>query len=107
MPYGKGREFFAIDLLAQGEVGKVGVAVDSLRDMERIFEDGFRGANAADISGTGHGLSFIKQVIDIHGGLVGCEPVEEGNNFYFVLPVPPPLANVDPANPDQLPALED
>ncbi|MDF1576983.1 MAG: HAMP domain-containing sensor histidine kinase [Desulfurivibrionaceae bacterium] len=69
-------------------------------ELSRIFEDGFRGANASGSSGTGHGLSFIKQVVEIHGGRVGCEPVEEGNNFFFVLPVPPPLATVEAANPD-------
>ncbi len=64
-------------------------------ELSRIFEDGFRGANAGDSPGTGHGLSFIKQVVEIHGGRVGCEQVEEGNNFFFVLPLPPPLATLD------------
>jgi signal transduction histidine kinase len=64
-------------------------------ELNRIFEDGFRGANAAKSSGTGHGLSFIKQVVEIHGGRVGCEAVEEGNNFFFVLPLPPPLATIE------------
>jgi signal transduction histidine kinase len=63
-------------------------------ELRRIFEDGFRGANSAKSSGTGHGLSFIKQVVEIHGGRVGCELVEEGNNFFFVMPLPPPLATV-------------
>lgn len=56
----------------------------------RMFEDGFRGLNSAKSSGTGHGLSFVKQVIEIHGGRVGCELVEDGNNLFFVLPLPPP-----------------
>lgn len=68
-------------------------------ELSRIFEDGFRGANSAKSSGTGHGLSFIKQVVEIHGGRVGCELVEEGNNFFFVLPLPPPLATIEPVNP--------
>jgi len=70
-------------------------------ELSRIFEDGFRGSNAASSSGTGHGLSFIKQVVEIHGGRVGCELVEEGNNFFFVLPLPPPLATIDNLTPDQ------
>ena len=57
-------------------------------ELETVFEDGYRGSNRDNKSGTGHGLSFIKQVIEIHGGRVGCELVEEGNNFYFVLPLP-------------------
>jgi signal transduction histidine kinase len=64
-------------------------------ELTRIFEDGFRGANSAQNSGTGHGLSFIKQVVEIHGGRVGCELVEEGNNFFFVLPLPPPVATIE------------
>jgi len=64
-------------------------------ELNRIFEDGFRGSNSAKSSGTGHGLSFIKQVVEIHGGRVGCESVEEGNNFFFVLPLPPPPAKIE------------
>ncbi|NTV13840.1 MAG: HAMP domain-containing histidine kinase [Desulfobulbaceae bacterium] len=55
-------------------------------ELEKIFEDGYRGANSGRSPGTGHGLSFIKQVVEIHGGRVGCELVPGGNNFYFVLP---------------------
>jgi len=55
-------------------------------ELDRIFEDGYRGVNSGRSPGTGHGLSFIKQVVEIHGGRVGCELVPGGNNFYFVLP---------------------
>ena len=55
-------------------------------ELEKIFEDGYRGGNSVRSPGTGHGLSFIKQVVEIHGGRVGCELVPGGNNFYFVLP---------------------
>lgn len=58
-------------------------------ELEKIFDDGYRGSNAAQFPGTGHGLSFIKQVVEIHGGRVGCELVPGGNNFYFVLPYYP------------------
>ncbi|MEN8257096.1 MAG: ATP-binding protein [Thermodesulfobacteriota bacterium] len=57
-------------------------------DAENIFDEGFRGNNVRGQSGTGHGLSFIKQVVEIHGGLVGYEPVLHGNNFWFSLPLP-------------------
>lgn len=56
-------------------------------EMRAVFIDGFRGEKSKNIDGTGHGLSFIKQVIEIHGGEVGCEPTAEGNNFFFILPV--------------------
>ena len=57
----------------------------------RIFEEGERGENSQGISGSGHGLAFIRRVIEIHGGQVGCEPTPEGNNFYFILPLPPEI----------------
>ncbi len=61
----------------------------------RLFQEGVRGADSTGIPGTGHGLSFIRHVIELHGGTVGYEPTSEGNNFYFILPAPPvhyPLA---------------
>lgn len=54
-----------------------------------IFQEGVRGKDSADIAGTGHGLSFIRHVVELHGGIVGHEATPEGNNFYFILPVPP------------------
>ncbi|MDA8088280.1 MAG: hypothetical protein M0Z75_16480, partial [Nitrospiraceae bacterium] len=35
--------------------------------------------------GTGHGLAFIKNVIELHGGVIGYEATPYGNNFYFIL----------------------
>jgi signal transduction histidine kinase len=61
----------------------------SEEDGRRIFQEGVRGGDSDDIPGTGHGLSFIRHVIELHGGIVGYEPTSEGNNFYFILPAPP------------------
>ncbi len=61
----------------------------------KLFLEGMRGDDSLDVPGTGHGLSFIRHVIEMHGGRVGYEPTSEGNNFYFILPLPPldyPLA---------------
>ena len=55
-------------------------------ERERIFEDEYRGSNTDLKPGTGHGLSFFKNVIEIHGGVVGYEATHNGNNFYFILP---------------------
>ncbi len=55
----------------------------------KIFDEGFRAANSAEQSGKGHGLTFIKQVVEIHGGRVSYEPTSQGNNFCFFLPLPP------------------
>ncbi len=52
----------------------------------RLFDDTFRGTNAGERPGTGHGLSFVKNAVEIHGGVMGYEAVQYGNNFYFILP---------------------
>lgn len=63
----------------------------TLSETERqdIFEEGNRAQNSKGITGSGHGLNFIRRVIEVHGGKVGCEGTDEGNNFYFILPIPP------------------
>lgn len=78
------------------EKGKKGVKFniystgEHLTEEERltIFEDGTRGLNVGYRPGSGHGLSFVRNVIEIHGGVVGYEAVSGGNNFYFILPLP-------------------
>ncbi|MBU0681210.1 MAG: sensor histidine kinase [Proteobacteria bacterium] len=60
----------------------------SPEDAAKIFDEGCRGTNVGNQLGTGHGLSFVRQVVEIHGGSVGYEPVLHGNNFWFCLPLP-------------------
>jgi signal transduction histidine kinase len=55
-------------------------------DVPRLFEEGYRGRNIEREYGTGHGLQFVKEVIDLHGGVAGYEATPLGNNFFFVLP---------------------
>jgi signal transduction histidine kinase len=55
-------------------------------ERERIFEDEYRGSNVSNRPGTGHGLAFIRNAVEIHGGIVGYEATQYGNNFYFILP---------------------
>lgn len=52
-----------------------------------LYSDGFRGEEGRSKPGTGHGLAFVKQVVEIHGGVVGYERTAMGNNFYFILPL--------------------
>ncbi len=52
----------------------------------KLFQEEYRASNAANKPGTGLGLAFIKNVVEIHGGTVGYEPTNYGNNFYFILP---------------------
>ena len=61
----------------------------SSEECATIFQEGSRLANSEGIEGSGHGLDFIRRVIEVHGGEVGCEATPEGNNFYFILPISP------------------
>ena len=57
---------------------------------ERLFADGFTAhRDKQDAFSSGHGLSFVKYVVELHGGQVGYEPTEQGNNFFFILPLEP------------------
>ncbi|ACS78187.1 sensor histidine kinase [Maridesulfovibrio salexigens] len=57
------------------------------QDREMLFQPGFRSDNVGNEYGSGHGLFFVRQVVELHGGEVGYEPQDGGNNFYFVLPL--------------------
>ncbi len=52
----------------------------------RIFEEGFRITHQDLTKGAGHGLHFVKNVVEVHGGIVGHSPKEAGNEFFFVIP---------------------
>jgi len=58
----------------------------SSEDQAHIFEEGFRGSRASKTPGTGHGLTFVKNAVEIHGGVAGYEATQSGNNFYFIMP---------------------
>lgn len=58
----------------------------SRSDVKGLFQEGYRGENVEGEYGTGHGLQFIKEVVELHGGTAGYEPKPMGNNFYFILP---------------------
>lgn len=64
----------------------------SAEDVAHIFEEGYRAANCGEQVGKGHGLTFIKQVVEIHGGRVAYESTSQGNNFCFFLPIPGTVA---------------
>jgi signal transduction histidine kinase len=55
-------------------------------EREKIFEEGYRGSNIKNRPGTGHGLTFIKNAIEMHGGVAGYEATRYGNNFHFIIP---------------------
>ncbi len=57
------------------------------QESEVIFVNGFMGKNSFDQNSRGHGLAFVKYVVELHGGQTGYEPTVEGNNFFFILPI--------------------
>jgi signal transduction histidine kinase len=73
------------------------------QERPQLFTEEFRAANAGGEYGTGHGLYFIKEVVRLHGGVVGYEAHAEGNLFYFMLPLnPPPQDEIGPDAPGLL-----
>ena len=57
-------------------------------DLGKIFEPYYRGKNISTEEGKGMGLSFVKEVIDLHGGkiLVQSQP-DKGSTFSILLPI--------------------
>jgi signal transduction histidine kinase len=57
-------------------------------DLEKIFEPYYRGKNISVEEGKGIGLSFAKEVINLHGGkiLVQSEP-NKGSTFSILMPI--------------------
>jgi signal transduction histidine kinase len=56
-------------------------------DRERIFEPYQRGRGERRVRGAGLGLSICRSIVERHGGCIGVEPVEGGENrFFFTLP---------------------
>lgn len=56
-------------------------------EVRNLFEEGFRSTTVGSEHGTGHGLHFVRSVVEIHGGEVGCIPQRYGNEFHFTLPI--------------------
>ncbi|MCM0754644.1 HAMP domain-containing histidine kinase [Desulfovibrio aminophilus] len=78
--FGTGRDGIKLNVFSSGPVIPAA-------EREHLFTPGFRAANVENEYGTGHGLYFVRQVVELHGGQVGYEPLPEGNNFYLVLPL--------------------
>ena len=51
-----------------------------------IFENGYKIPGDNNKGGSGHGLHFVNNIVQLHGGHAGCRPKENGNIFYIVLP---------------------
>lgn len=78
--FGTGRDGIKLNVFSSGPVIPAA-------EREHLFTPGFRAGNVESEYGTGHGLYFVRQVVELHGGMVGYEPLPEGNNFYLILPL--------------------
>lgn len=59
-------------------------------EQDRVFEELFRGENARSVEGSGLGLSFVKRIVELHGGelsLRSQQDSEHGTIFTVRLPV--------------------
>lgn len=58
----------------------------STKESLLIFEDGYKVPEDNSKGGSGHGLYFINNIVQLQGGYAGCKPRENGNDFYIILP---------------------
>lgn len=58
-------------------------------DIHRIFERGYRTADAKNLypAGTGFGLYIAKRIVELHEGAISAQPTEGGAIFEVVLPI--------------------
>ena len=89
------RENGFIRIFSEDIGGKIKIIVEDSgtgipeRDVPRIFERFYRvdKARSRELGGTGLGLSIVKNIIELHEGMVGVESIEGlGSKFFFVLP---------------------
>jgi two-component system OmpR family sensor kinase len=73
------------------EVADSGVGIP-LQDQERIFEDLYRGENAAEIEGSGLGLPLARRIVTLHGGeIVLRSNPSSGRGNVFIIRLPAEL----------------
>jgi signal transduction histidine kinase len=64
--------------------------------LPQLFETFYRVPGQRSDTGTGLGLSLVKQIVEAHGGKVGVESVSNhGSAFWFTVPLAPPPAIKD------------
>ncbi len=56
------------------------------KDRSSLFEEGFRTADAGTVDGSGHGLSFVRQIVELHKGRVEYTRDGSMNVFSIILP---------------------
>ncbi|KAF5051385.1 hypothetical protein DSECCO2_419650 [anaerobic digester metagenome] len=51
-----------------------------------LFDEGVRSAGTDSEGGSGHGLSFVKQIVELHRGRVGYAYEAPMNIFSIIMP---------------------
>lgn len=77
--FGRGRSGICMWVFTSGEP----LELDSPLE---LFDPGYRGGNTQGEHGTGHGLYFVRQVVELHRGEVGFKTCPYGNEINFTLP---------------------
>ena len=68
------------------EISDTGIGIPE-RDMPHIFDRFFRSGNSGSETGSGIGLSIVKQYVEMHGGTISAESHEgEGTKFTIIIP---------------------
>ncbi|HUR45038.1 MAG TPA: ATP-binding protein [Candidatus Saccharimonadales bacterium] len=62
--------------LALFEIADDGIGIPE-KDLPHVFKGFHRGQNAAHVSGTGLGLAIVKHCVDLHGGEIRLESVQD------------------------------
>lgn len=57
-------------------------------DAPRVFDKGYRGANAAGLPGSGLGLYMARSIVEVHGGVLSLAPGQDGAGAEFRLWMP-------------------
>ncbi len=58
------------------------------KTLKNIFDAYIRGSSSQGIQGSGLGLNITKDIVEAHGGKVGCSSkLGEGSSFYFEIPI--------------------
>ena len=75
----------------QGElvlrVSDTGIGIPA-EEFAQVFDKFFRSSNAAEITGSGIGLSLVKEYVEMHEGTISVES-EEGKGTTFTVTLPP------------------
>ena len=68
------------------------------QDRPRLFDADFRCSDAENAEGSGHGLFFVKQIVELHKGRVGYTYTAPTNIFHITLPCPKTSASTEPGS---------